>query len=348
MPAYEVYVSKGPKQGTVVPLVPERPVTIGRAPANDLCLADPAVSSYHARLELRAGQITLTDLKSNNGTFVNGTQLQGSTPLRGTDQVEMGSSTWGVRTVAETVAMTPGSAQAYSPAPPSAPMPKRVDTPSGGVRLADGGAGPVFASIDTNKSMAIDPKMLKSALAKFSKAEKNLATLHAVGAVLAHANDPAVFFPRLMDHIFNVVTADRGAIFLKTNDQFVPQVTRTGEGSGGEITVSQTILKRAVHDGVSLLTSDAAADERFKAGASIIMQQIRSAMCVPIRGRTEVFGAIYVDSKIARGAFTDEDLELLTTMAVQAGIALENSRLAQALGLTIPPSVLIRADQVIQ
>ena len=59
------------------------------------------------------------------------------------------------------------------------------------------------------------------------------------------------------------------------------------------------------------------------------MQQIRSAMCVPIRGRTEVFGAIYVDSKIARGAFIDDDLELLTTMAVQAGIALENSRLAQ-------------------
>jgi signal transduction histidine kinase len=83
-----------------------------------------------------------------------------------------------------------------------------------------------------------------------------------------------------------------------------------------------------VHDGVSLLTSDAAADDRFKAGASIIMQQIRSAMCVPVRGRSEVFGAIYVDSKIARGAFTADDLELLTTIAVQSGIALENARLA--------------------
>jgi signal transduction histidine kinase len=51
-------------------------------------------------------------------------------------------------------------------------------------------------------------------------------------------------------------------------------------------------------------------------------------MCVPVRGRNEVFGAIYVDSKIARGAFTEDDLELLTTIAVQAGIALENARLA--------------------
>ena len=331
MPAFEVSVSKGPKQGTVLALVPERPVTVGRAPANDLCLADPAVSSYHGRVELRNGAVTLTDLKSKNGTFVNGTQLQGSVVLKPGDQVDMGSSCFAIRAVAET--MVASALPPPSPPPPALRVPAsalRIDTPSGGVKISEGGQAPVFSSIDTNKSMAIDPKMLKSALAKFSKAEKNLATLHAVGAVLATANEPTIFFARLMDHIFDVVTADRGAIFLKEGENYIPQVARTGEGAKEEIAVSQTILRRAVHDGVSLLTSDAAADERFKAGASVIMQQIRSAMCVPIRGRKEVFGAIYVDSKIARGAFVADDLELLTTIAVQAGIALENSRLAQS------------------
>jgi signal transduction histidine kinase len=334
---FEVFVSKGPKQGTVLPLLPDRPVTIGRAPANDLCLADPAVSSYHARLELRNGQILLTDLKSKNGTFIGGSQLQGATTLKSGDAVEMGSSLWAVRPVEASTAApaAPPPMPRFTgpihrtPMPPPVFITGRIDTPGSAVRLADGAAGPVFATIDTNKSMSIDPKMLKSALAKFSKAEKNLATLHAVGAVLAAANDPQIFFPRLMDHIFSVVTADRGAIFLREHDQLVPMVARTGDGGGAELTVSQTILQRAVNEGVSLLTSDAAADERFKAGASIIMQQIRSAMCVPIRGRSEVFGAIYVDSKIARGAFTNDDLELLTTIAVQSGIALENSLLAQ-------------------
>jgi len=331
MASFEIRVSKGPKEGTTVTLTDGKQVTLGRAPANDLCLMDPAVSSYHARLEIRNGEVVLTDLKSKNGTFVNGTQLQGQIGIMPGDQVEMGSSCWDVRPMtapaAETVRTPPREVPS---APPAVSLSGgRISTPGGGVKVSEVASGPVFASIDTNKSMAIDPKMLKSALAKFSKAEKNLATLHAVGAVLATANEPEVFFARLMDHIFNVVTADRGAIFIRRKDDFIAQVARTSDGKPEDFSVSQTILNRAVHDGVSLLTSDAAADDRFKAGASIILQQIRSAICVPIRGRKEVFGAIYVDSKVARGAFTDDDLELITTIAVQAGIALENSMLAQ-------------------
>jgi len=326
MPSYEVHVVKGPRQGSIVPLNAGKPVTIGRAPVNDLSLLDPAVSSFHARLEVQTAGPVLTDLRSKNGTFVNGTQLNGAVGLKEGDQVEMGSSAFLVKPVVEAAPKTGGVAAGARIATPSGPVGGPSSSP--GVKVSEGGGGaPVFASIDTNKSMAIDPKMLKSALAKFSKAEKNLATLHAVGHVLASASEPTVFFARLMDHIFNVVTADRGAIFLRDGDTFRAQVARTGEGQSTEFSVSQTILRRAVDEGVSLLTSDAAADDRFKAGASVILQQIRSAMCVPIRGRSEVFGAIYVDSKIARGAFIDDDLELLTTIAVQAGIALENTRL---------------------
>src|SRR5262245_42308908 len=134
MPAWEIVVSKGPKQGSIVPLVPERPVTIGRAPANDLCLADPAVSSYHARIELKDGTIVLTDLKSKNGSFVNGKQLQGAMNLKSTDQVEMGSSSWNVRPLPETV-----PSPAPNPPPAMAPMPRRIDTPSGSMRTEAGG-----------------------------------------------------------------------------------------------------------------------------------------------------------------------------------------------------------------
>ncbi|MHC4821671.1 MAG: FHA domain-containing protein, partial [Planctomycetota bacterium] len=186
-------------------------LTLGRAPANDLCLMDPAVSSYHARLDASPSGASLADLKSRNGTFVNGQQLEGSREVSERDIIEMGSSELKLSPVSADApapaAVTPSPAAppppaapspvAAAPPPPAPPPPRpapkpsaapritgRIVTPSGAVKVDEAASsGPVFASIDTNKSMALDPKMLKSALAKFSKAEKNLATLHAVGAV---------------------------------------------------------------------------------------------------------------------------------------------------------------------
>lgn len=51
------------------------PVVIGRNPPADLILEGPTVSRRHCRLELRDGRLSLTDLASTNGTFVNGVRL---------------------------------------------------------------------------------------------------------------------------------------------------------------------------------------------------------------------------------------------------------------------------------
>jgi signal transduction histidine kinase len=66
---------------------------------------------------------------------------------------------------------------------------------------------------------------------------------------------------------------------------------------------------------------------RLAQGASIVKQNIRSAMCVPIRGRRKSVGAIYVDTVISVGVFGKDDLEMLTTVGVLAGTALENIQL---------------------
>jgi pSer/pThr/pTyr-binding forkhead associated (FHA) protein len=50
-------------------------LTIGRAPDNDLVLADPRISRHHARISGRAGRLVLADLGSTNGTNVNGSRI---------------------------------------------------------------------------------------------------------------------------------------------------------------------------------------------------------------------------------------------------------------------------------
>jgi pSer/pThr/pTyr-binding forkhead associated (FHA) protein len=56
-------------------------VNIGRGDYNDVVIADPSVSTMHAKLQRREAVWMLTDLGSTNGTFVEGERLQGETPL---------------------------------------------------------------------------------------------------------------------------------------------------------------------------------------------------------------------------------------------------------------------------
>jgi len=56
-------------------------VNIGRGEYNDVVIADPSVSTMHAKLQRREAIWILTDLGSTNGTFVEGERLTGETPL---------------------------------------------------------------------------------------------------------------------------------------------------------------------------------------------------------------------------------------------------------------------------
>jgi len=69
--------------------VGSRPVTIGRAPDNDLSVDNLAVSSYHAKIYFEAGRMVIEDLNSLNGTFVNDLRVERAT-LHDGDKVHIG------------------------------------------------------------------------------------------------------------------------------------------------------------------------------------------------------------------------------------------------------------------
>ena len=92
-------------------------------------------------------------------------------------------------------------------------------------------------------------------------------------------------------------------------------------------TFSHTIVETVVRERVAVLTSDALSDDRFEAGQSIRIQQIRSAMCVPLWNRENVIGALHVDTPLKTGTFTSDDLDLLTALGNFAAVAIERARL---------------------
>src|SRR3954468_24525467 len=120
-------VTAGNAAGQDIPL--EQELVIGRStPGIGSLGGDSEISRVHARVFRDAsGQLTVEDLGSTNGTFVNGDRISAPTPLRPGDEVRVGQTTLGV----EAGAAGEGATAVGQPIPPAvaAPPPAAAATP---------------------------------------------------------------------------------------------------------------------------------------------------------------------------------------------------------------------------
>ena len=100
---------------------------------------------------------------------------------------------------------------------------------------------------------------------------------------------------------------------------------RAAHGEGFQI--SSTVRDRVMREKDSLLIRDAQLDQALREHMSIVAQNVRSMIAVPLQTNDRVIGLIYVDSPDAFREFTREDLNLLTVMANVAAIRIEHARL---------------------
>jgi pSer/pThr/pTyr-binding forkhead associated (FHA) protein len=65
-------------------------ITLGRNPTCDCVLDDETISAFHARLMFRHNQWWVEDLKSTNGTFINGQQVASAVVVTSNDNLRIG------------------------------------------------------------------------------------------------------------------------------------------------------------------------------------------------------------------------------------------------------------------
>lgn len=160
--------------------------------------------------------------------------------------------------------------------------------------------------------------------------DDRLLLLYKLSQDLNASLSPDDVLERMMDDVIAITHAERGFVMLVDQAEKRSSVARGIEPKAletSEFTYPRSVVKSVLENGEAVLTSDAQTDERFNANASITLHKVRSILCVPLKSKSKLLGAIYVDNRIQRGVFTQTDLELLNSIAASAGTAMENARL---------------------
>ena len=320
-----LFVIRGADQGTRFELDgPE--IGIGRDSSNAVQLHDTETSRRHSEI-LRAGDTyTVTDLDSSNGTFVNGQRVS-QQRLESGDHLQIG------RTL---MLFTRPSDESDGGAGEQMDISLDED---------DGGGSRIIHSVSQEESSRIfDAAGSSHQDTWLARARSNLQVMYRTALAVSHTLDIDQLLQRIMELIFEWVEADRGCIMLldaqtKSLDRRAFR-SRAGNRSEETIRISKTILDYVMERSEGVLTSDARQDDRWNPAASILQMGIREAICVPMQGRYDVVGVIYIDTStppqdaIQRGQtnkFTEDHLKLMVAIGHQAALAVEDTRYYSAM-----------------
>jgi adenylate cyclase len=290
--------------------------TIGRSNDNDIVLNDFSVSRRHAILRRENDAWVIRDNQSTNGVRIKEKLVQSARVGDG-DQAVVGTFVLRFREEAEAPAALP---------------PRKHDSTSTCIRPISEFNLDFGLEKGVESAAGESTQGRKRAVLDVAYKNKVFEILVQVAKTLISVDDVETVLGTVMDLIFEYLPVDRGFLLLEEEDGLKLRISRLKSSS--RLTTdgapySRTIVDMVVRQKVAVLTSDAQTDERFEAGMSIRMQQIRSAMCAPLWSRDSVIGVIHVDSPMHVGSFTEKDLDLLTALANFAAVAIERARLRE-------------------
>jgi len=299
---------------------------IGRDSRCEIHLDDTETSRKHAEIEFAKGEYLLTDLKSSNGTIVNGKVIQSKVLCDG-DRIQIGKFLFVFRLresnpsstdkdyLTQSIAIVPDGAM------DSSQIRSRAD-------LSD----PV------GETEFFDPETANPLSVNKSQWEIMYRTSLAVSRTL----DINQLLEQIVDLIFQWVQCDHACVMLQDESTgALNPVYRKNRKiqSNHQITISKTILDYVLSKEEGVLTSNAKEDRRWNSSASIEASGVCEAICVPMRGRYGVVGVLYIDTIVSAtkqskhselNVFNDEHLKMMVTIGHQAALAIEDTRFYQS------------------
>ncbi|MGD0092211.1 MAG: HD domain-containing phosphohydrolase, partial [Planctomycetota bacterium] len=288
----QLRVRNGKQKGKVILLQEAQRVVIGREAGCGLQVTDQGVSREHAEIFRVGEMIFIRDLKSRNGSFVNGGKIAEEL-LREGDVVRVGNT----ELVFESGSKARDQDLKYEE---EDTFKTSLELKPGDLYVLDAGTGGRGAELFRAVCEATQ--------------------------IVQSERDEKKLFERLLDLIQQQIPADDVYLFLRdeATGSVTPRALRQ-KVARASVPISRSILRRVISQSRAILTGDAMQDDRFKSDDSILVHQIRAVLCVPIRKTNgPAMGAIYAVNTSLSDTFEQSDLQLLSAMGAQLAPALEN------------------------
>lgn len=292
----------------------EGDVLIGRGSMTDLSIYDPTISRRHAVIAQVEDGFLISDLRSGNGTRVNGVRIEEPTPLHNGDEVQLGSVMlrFLVEEAAEEIPEESSSVVLIAEDEEEEEGPEVVQTIDADEAISS------IVSADEGRQMIIE-------------ASRRLHVIYSVGRAIGRTLDEEALLTLILEKLFEVMPqAERGAIMLydAAKQEIRPKVSRDRDGVASDIAVSRTLMRDVIENRRGILSADAMQDARFAGAKTVFQLELRSVIVVPMVADEEVYGVIHVDGA---QAFSKDDMALVLGIAGQAALSLANARLHQRL-----------------
>jgi len=269
---------------------------VGRAPDNDIQIENNSVSRKHMKILRKGDKFFIEDLKSQNGTLVNGQAIEPG------DQYEVKA---GIPIVVGNVLISLGK------------------------KFVDNGMT-VQYSIDLSEKTGDFRQSLLYKDRRITK-RKDLETILEVSTILTQTLDINEICEKIMDSLFSLFNnTDNGVILLIDSEtgELKEILARSRHNEGNiQSNYSRTIVNRVIRDGKAVIMADTSQEDIDKLSESIAMKRIKSIMCVPLISKSQTQGVVYVHSVNMLQEFQIDDLYLMTGISSSAALAIQNALL---------------------
>ncbi len=270
-------------------------IYVGRSAVNHVRIKDKFVSRKHLMIVRKGNKYFIKDLKSKNGTFVNGEAIRPGV------EFQVGE---GVPIVLGMSVLCLGKACLDS----VIPFLDSID---------------LSREITESETVVVQDRPMTS--------QKNMELIHKVSDVLMKSTDINEILHKILDYILDLLKrVDRGVIILihpetKEVSEVIPKSREPGDRT--HKSYSRTIVERVIRESQPIMMLDTLSEDEVDRSESMEMMRVRSVMCVPLISRSKIRGVIYVDSVKRPHGFRNDDLSLLTALSSSAAIAIENALL---------------------